>query len=74
MSLVHPSAIIASGARLDPSVSVGPYCVIGPQVDLTYSYDYLGAGPDSLAALAGPGTSWRRTGAPCWLRHKAEEP
>ena len=32
MSLVHPSAIVASGARLDPSVSVGPYCVIGPQV------------------------------------------
>jgi len=26
--------------------------VIGPQVDLTYRYDYLGAGPDSLKALA----------------------
>jgi NADH-quinone oxidoreductase subunit G len=30
--------------------------VIGPQVDLTYSYEYLGAGPDSLADLAGAGT------------------
>ncbi len=26
--------------------------VIGPQVDLTYRYDYLGAGPDTLKALA----------------------
>ncbi len=26
--------------------------LIGEQVDLTYDYDYLGAGPDSLAALA----------------------
>lgn len=25
--------------------------VIGPQVDLTYSYEYLGAGPDTLANL-----------------------
>jgi NADH-quinone oxidoreductase subunit G len=30
--------------------------VIGPQVDLTYSYEYLGAGPESLADLAGAGT------------------
>ncbi|MFG1357806.1 NADH-quinone oxidoreductase subunit NuoG [Xanthobacter pseudotagetidis] len=30
--------------------------VVGPQVDLTYSYEYLGAGPDSLADLAGAGT------------------
>ncbi len=26
--------------------------VIGPKADLTYSYNYLGAGPDSLAAFA----------------------
>ena len=26
--------------------------VIGPRVDLTYRYDYLGAGPDTLTALA----------------------
>jgi len=30
--------------------------VIGPQADLTYSYDYLGAGPDSLSGLTGHGT------------------
>ena len=32
MSLIHPTALIAQGARLDPSVSVGPYAVIGPDV------------------------------------------
>ncbi len=29
--------------------------LVGQQVDLTYSYEYLGAGPESLAALAGEG-------------------
>jgi NADH-quinone oxidoreductase subunit G len=29
-----------------------PIALIGPQVDLTYTYDYLGAGPDTLAELA----------------------
>ncbi|MGA2894539.1 MAG: NADH-quinone oxidoreductase subunit NuoG [Xanthobacteraceae bacterium] len=28
-----------------------PIGVIGPKADLTYSYDYLGAGPETLAAL-----------------------
>ena len=32
MSLIHPTAIIASGAELDSSVEVGPYTVIGPHV------------------------------------------
>ena len=34
MSLVHPTAIIAEGARLDPTVSVGPYTTIGPHVTI----------------------------------------
>jgi len=29
---IHPTAIVADGARIDPSVTVGPYTVIGPQV------------------------------------------
>jgi NADH-quinone oxidoreductase subunit G len=29
-----------------------PVGVIGPKTDLTYGYDYLGAGPDTLAAIA----------------------
>lgn len=32
MSRIHPTAIVADGARLDPSVTVGPYAVIGPNV------------------------------------------
>ncbi|RYF41986.1 MAG: acyl-ACP--UDP-N-acetylglucosamine O-acyltransferase [Comamonadaceae bacterium] len=32
MSNIHPTAIVAEGARIDPSVSVGPYAVIGPHV------------------------------------------
>jgi UDP-N-acetylglucosamine acyltransferase len=31
---VHPSAIVDSRAELDPSVDVGPYCVIGPEVKI----------------------------------------
>jgi UDP-N-acetylglucosamine acyltransferase len=31
---VHPTAIVAPGARLHPSVEVGPYAVIGPQVEI----------------------------------------
>jgi len=31
---IHPTAIVAPGARLHPSVEVGPYAVIGPQVEI----------------------------------------
>jgi UDP-N-acetylglucosamine acyltransferase len=34
VSLIHPTAIVAEGARLDPSVTVGPYAVIGPHVTI----------------------------------------
>lgn len=30
--MIHPSAIIHKGAELDPSVEVGPWCIIGPNV------------------------------------------
>ena len=29
---VHPTAIVTPGAKLHPTVEVGPYAVIGPQV------------------------------------------
>ncbi len=32
--MIHPTAIIAPGAKLDPSVTVGPYTVIGEQVTI----------------------------------------
>jgi UDP-N-acetylglucosamine acyltransferase len=32
--MVHETAIISEGARLDPSVQVGPYSIIGPNVEI----------------------------------------
>jgi len=31
---IHPTAVVAPGARIDPSVTIGPYSVIGPHVTL----------------------------------------
>ena len=35
-----------------------PVALVGERVDLTYSYDYVGAGPDSLAELASRQFAW----------------
>lgn len=32
MAGIHPSSVIEDGAQIDRSASVGPFCVIGPQV------------------------------------------
>jgi NADH-quinone oxidoreductase subunit G len=45
-----------------------PVALIGEQVDLTYPYDYLGAGPDTLAELAAGRHSFAE------VLHKAERP
>lgn len=34
MTKIHPTAIIAPGARLADDVEIGPYCTIGPDVQL----------------------------------------
>ena len=34
MERIHPTAIVAAGARLARDVLVGPYCVIGPEVTI----------------------------------------
>ncbi|MFN3858312.1 MAG: acyl-ACP--UDP-N-acetylglucosamine O-acyltransferase [Caulobacter sp.] len=34
MSRIHPTAIVAEGARLDPTVEIGPFCMVGPDVTL----------------------------------------
>ena len=31
---IHPSAIVAEGARIPESCTIGPYCTIGPNVEL----------------------------------------
>jgi UDP-N-acetylglucosamine acyltransferase len=30
--LIHPSAVIADGAQIDPSARIGPFCTVGPHV------------------------------------------
>ncbi len=52
----HDAAIINARIRKcwrNGGLRVG---LVGPHVDLTYPCDYLGAGPETLADLAGPGT------------------
>ena len=34
MAQIHKTAIVEPGARLDESVSIGPYCVVGSEVEL----------------------------------------
>jgi UDP-N-acetylglucosamine acyltransferase len=34
MTTIHPTAIVAKGAKLDESVTIGPYCVVGEGVTL----------------------------------------
>ncbi len=34
MTLVHPTAIVDAKARIAGDVEIGPYCVVGPDVDL----------------------------------------
>ena len=34
MARIHPTAIVEDGARLDDSVVVGPFCIIGSEVEL----------------------------------------
>jgi UDP-N-acetylglucosamine acyltransferase len=31
---IHPSAVVAEGARIPASSTIGPYCTIGPEVEL----------------------------------------
>ncbi|MGQ0664346.1 MAG: acyl-ACP--UDP-N-acetylglucosamine O-acyltransferase [Pseudomonadota bacterium] len=34
MARIHPTAIVAPGARIDDSVKIGPYCIVGAEVEL----------------------------------------
>src|SRR5271156_3133697 len=31
---IDPTARVAAGARIDASAEIGPYCIVGPQVEL----------------------------------------
>ena len=34
MTAIHPTAIVESGAKLGEEVTIGPYCIVGPEVEL----------------------------------------
>ena len=34
MSRIHPTAVVAAGARIADDVEIGPYCCIGPEVEI----------------------------------------
>jgi len=41
MTDIHPTAIVEDGAKIGDNVTVGPYCVIGPEVELDDGVDLL---------------------------------
>ena len=47
--MIHATAIVASGAQIDSSVDVGPYCVIGDDVEIGH-----GTRIDSHVVIKGP--------------------
>ncbi|MDB5505706.1 MAG: lpxA [Devosia sp.] len=40
-SNVHPTALVAAGARLDASVIVGPFCIVGAEVELAAGVELI---------------------------------
>lgn len=48
----HEAAVLNARIRKRWRMNEFPIAVIGEQNDLTYDYEYLGAGPDSLSELA----------------------
>jgi UDP-N-acetylglucosamine acyltransferase len=42
MARIHPTAIVEDGARLDDSVVVGPFCIIGSDVELGAGVQVIG--------------------------------
>jgi UDP-N-acetylglucosamine acyltransferase len=81
MGGIHPTAIIAPGARLSAEVKIGPYCVIGPEVALGRAVELLahvviegrteigeGTVVHQFATLGGPPQHLRYAGEPTELQ------
>jgi UDP-N-acetylglucosamine acyltransferase len=50
MPLIHPTAVVETGARLEESVAVGPFCIVGAEVE-------LGAGVELVSHVVVTGTT-----------------
>ncbi|MCZ2155992.1 MAG: hypothetical protein LC114_19180 [Bryobacterales bacterium] len=48
---IHPTALIDPGARIAETAEIGPYCIIGPDVE-------IGAGTRLMANLYIEGPTW----------------
>jgi UDP-N-acetylglucosamine acyltransferase len=62
MTRLHPTALIDAGAELGADVEIGPYCIVGPEVQLGDR-----AWLQSMVRLEGPAT----IGADCRFYHGA---
>ena len=56
---IHPTAIVEDGARLAEDVKIGPYCVVGPDVE-------LGAGTELISHVALAGRTSVGAGCRIW--------
>jgi UDP-N-acetylglucosamine acyltransferase len=48
---IHPTAIVDSQARIAETADIGPYCIVGPQVE-------IGAGTRLMAHIYADGPAW----------------
>jgi UDP-N-acetylglucosamine acyltransferase len=53
---IDPTARVADGARCDDSVEIGPYCLVGPQVELAHGVRLLAHVNVTGATAIGEGT------------------
>jgi UDP-N-acetylglucosamine acyltransferase len=53
---IDPTARVADGARIDESVEIGPYCLVGPQVEIESGVRLLGHVNVTGATTIGEGT------------------
>ena len=53
---VHPTAVVASTAHIDPAASVGPFCCIGEEVNVGPDVTLMAGSQVGMAATLGPGT------------------
>jgi len=53
---IDPTARVAEGARIGASVEIGPYCLVGPQVELRSGVRLIGHVNVTGATTIGEGT------------------
>ncbi len=57
MSEIHPTALVEGGAKIAGGVEVGPYCLVGPEVELGEGVKLLGHAVVAGRTSVGAGTT-----------------